>query len=400
MALISALVTTDDQALRTSVARALRSRGLSLGFVEERASSTAVPDVVVVDIRSERSPGLPAVERLRAKWPAVSIFAVAGSSEPDVILQAMRAGANEFFTWPTAEESLPRPMEDELHRALGSIAERLQTAHGDATPTSQTFAFFGAKGGAGTTTLAVNCGVQLARLSGRPTIIIDLKPFLGDVALFLGAHPRFTLLDAVDNLHRLDAEFLRELVAKHPSGLDILAGSDTVDRPNGQEAGALEELVQRLGDYYEFVVIDAGNVTSASAEVAVFAADLVFLVLDALNTAIRNPQRILDRIEQMGGGKDRIRILLNRTSELHFIAPEQVEAALGCQIHYAFPNDYRTVSVALNAGVPVSLQYRSTLATEFVGFTRGLAELPATVDDSTARVGTGIEWTSFGHCLW
>ncbi len=86
MARLSALVTTDDQELRTGVVRALRSGGVPLGLVEERASSTTVPDVVVVDIRSERSPGLPAVERLRAKWPAVPIFAVAASSEPNVIL--------------------------------------------------------------------------------------------------------------------------------------------------------------------------------------------------------------------------------------------------------------------------------------------------------------------------
>ena len=98
-------MTTDDPQLRTAVVRALRSSGVPLGLVEERASITAVPDVVVVDIRGERSPGLPALERLRAKWPAASIFAVAGSLTPDVILQAMRAGANEFFAWPTAEES-------------------------------------------------------------------------------------------------------------------------------------------------------------------------------------------------------------------------------------------------------------------------------------------------------
>ena len=258
-------------------------------------------------------PGLPAVERLRAKWPAVSIFAVADSSEPDVILQAMRAGANELFVCPTVEESSRLSMEDGLRAAVGRIFERLKAAQ--APPTSRTFAFFGAKGGAGTTTLAVNSGVQLARLSGRPTIIIDFKPLLGEVALFLGAQPRFTLLDAVDNLHRLDLEFLRELVATHTSGLDILASSNTVDRPNRQDASALEELVQWLGEYYEFVVIDAGNLTNASAEVAVIVADSIFLVMDALCTAIRNPQRILDRIESMGGGKDRIRILLNRTSE-------------------------------------------------------------------------------------
>ena len=382
MARLSALVTTDDPQFHASLVRALRSSGVPLSLVEERVSNTALPDVVVVDIRGERSPGLSAVERLRARWRAVCIFAVAGSSEPDLILQAMRADANEFFAWPTAEETLPATMAEGLRGALGRIAERLHAAQGDATLTSRTFAFFGAKGGAGTTTLAVNCAAELARSSKRPTIIIDLNPFLGEVALFLGVRPRFTLLDAADNLHRLDTEFLRELASKHTSGLDILAGSDTVDRPNREDAGVLEELVQWLGRNYEFVVIDAGNMTNPCAEVAVNAADSIFLVANPDIPSIRNAQRVADRMEQMGAGKDRIRILLNRTSEQHLIAPKQIEDALGHSIHHAFVSDYATVSAALNAGVPVALSNRSALATQFVEFTRELAGARAAGEDA------------------
>src|SRR5207245_9335072 len=104
-----------------------------------------------------------------------------------------------------------------------------------------TLVFFGAKGGAGTTTVSVNCGVELARLTKRSTLIVDLKPGLGEVALFLGVRPRFSLLDAIDNLHRLDREFLRELAVKPKSGLEILAGSDQFDRPGGADGSASEE---------------------------------------------------------------------------------------------------------------------------------------------------------------
>jgi pilus assembly protein CpaE len=376
MALFSALVTTDDLELRTAMVGALRSQGVSIGIVEERSASGAGPTVALVDIRSECSPGLSTIERVRAKWPAVFILAVADSSETDVILQAMRAGANEFCACPNHEERLRLSVEDGLRDALIPIVERLKVVRDDAKPTSQTFAFFGAKGGAGTTTMAVNCAVQLARLPQRRTIVIDLNSFLGEVALFLQAQPRFTLIDAVDNLHRLDSEFLRELVTPHSSGLDILAGSDTVDRPNGQDAGALEEFLQWLGDYYEFIVIDAGNLTSASSQVAVFVADAIFLVMDTLDTAISNSKRILERMEGLGAGKDRVRVLLNRTSDKYFIATPQIEAALGYPIYHAFPNDYDTVSSALNSGVPMSADGDSAIAREFLRFTRKLAAQP------------------------
>src|SRR5437588_8261449 len=143
------------------------------------------------------------IERLRGAAPNAVIFVVAQMADPDLILQSMRAGANEFFTWP--------PPEDQFQSASRRTIARRESALG-ARQAATTLVFFGAKGGAGTTTIAVNCGVELARLSKKPTVIVDLKSGLGEVSLFLGVRPRYTVLDAIDNLHRLDREFLRELV--------------------------------------------------------------------------------------------------------------------------------------------------------------------------------------------
>src|SRR4029077_9413839 len=191
-----------------------------------------------------------------------AIFAVAHTTDPELILQAMRAGANEFFMWPVPEDS--------FEGAVRRMATRRDTANASAKPPSETLVFFGAKGGAGTTTVSVNCAVELARLTKRPTVILDLKPCLGEVALFLGVRPRFTVLDAIENLHRLDRDFLRELVARHKSGLDILAGSEQFDRPNAQDAGAIEELLRVLSKVYDFIVIDAGNMINSCAVSALY----------------------------------------------------------------------------------------------------------------------------------
>jgi pilus assembly protein CpaE len=375
MAKLSVLPLIEDQDLRDAVVQAVRSGGVPIGIVEERATSPDVPDLIVADIRGDNSPGLQSVERLRAKWSGVSILAVAGSSDPNVILRAMRAGANEFCAWPDADDGTSTT--DGLRPALRTIVDRLQATRGDAASTSRTLAFLGAKGGTGTTTLAVNCAAELARVSKRPTIIVDLNPFMGEVALFLGVRPRFTLLDALDNLHRLDDDFLRELVATHKSGLDILAGSDAMDRPGKQEAPALEELLQWLGRSYEFVVLDAGQLTLPCAEVAVFASDSIFLVANPDVPSIRNAQRVVDRLEQMGPAKDRIKVLLNRTSDQNLIAPKQISDALGHPIAHTFRSDYDTVSAALNSGVPVAHSDGSVLSTQLAAFSRELAGVTA-----------------------
>ena len=214
--------------------------------------------------------------------------------------------------------------------------------------------------------------MELARLSKRPTVILDLKACLGEVALFLGVRPRFTVLDAIENLHRLDRDFLSELVSHHKSGVDIIAASEQFDRPNAQDAAAIEELLRILARVYDYIIIDTGNAVTACAIAALYAADTVFLVTNPDVPSIRNAQRLVDRVRQLGAGSERVKILLNRVSDNLLIAPKQIETALGYSIHHSFTSDYRAVSTALNSGVPLTLSNNSEIAAEFDGFARQL----------------------------
>jgi pilus assembly protein CpaE len=263
-------------------------------------------------------------------------------------------------------------MEESFHGAVRKTAMRREAANAGSRQPCVTHVFLGAKGGAGTTTVSVNCAVELARVTKRSTVILDLKPCLGEVALFLGVRPRFTVLDAIESLHRLDKDFLKELVSKHKSGLDILAGSEQFDRPNAQDAGAIEELLRVLGRTYDQIVIDAGNTLNSFVVATLYTADTVFLITNPDVPSIRNAQRLVDRARQLGAGTERVKILLNRTSDQNLIAPKQIETALGYGIYHSFTSDYRTVSTALNSGVPLGIAGQSELATQFASFTRQL----------------------------
>ena len=237
MAQLTALIVSQDEEFKRQVARLMRACGVPVGITEGRATAEGVgPDVVVVDIRHDASSGMAAIERLRAGHAGVAVFAIASAAEPNLILQAMRAGANEFFAWQPGGPT-QRAMEESFHGALRRHAARRDCARQGARPPCMTLVFLGAKGNTGTTTVAVNSAVELARLTKRNTMALDLKPTLGEVALFLGVRPRFTVLDAIENLHRLDKDFLKELVSKHKSGLDILAGSEQFDRPGPRDTG-------------------------------------------------------------------------------------------------------------------------------------------------------------------
>jgi pilus assembly protein CpaE len=366
MAQLVGLIVSADDAFTTQIGRLLRSGAIPVSIIDDRlARDNAALDLVIVDTRGDPSSAMSTIERMRAAAPNAGIFVVALQADPDLILQSMRAGANEFFTWPPPEET--------FHGAIRRTAARRETTQG-AKPPATTLVFFGAKGGAGTTTLAVNCGVELSRLSKRSTIIIDLKPGLGEVALFLGVRQRYSLIDALDNLHRLDREFMKELVVKHKSGLDILGGSDNFDRPGGADAGALEEVFRLLARQYDYILIDAGSQINSVAVAALYTADTMFLVANPDVPSVRNAQRLLDRVRQLGACGERVRILLNRAAEPCPIPPKQIEAALGHPIHHTFPSDYKTVSTALNSGVPLALTGDSEIAEQFDNFTRRIIE--------------------------
>jgi pilus assembly protein CpaE len=288
----------------------------------------------------------------------------------------MRAGANEFFAWPIQET----PFQEAVTRTAGRVQSTSSTR-----PQAYVLMFLGAKGGVGTTTMAVNCAVDLRRLSGRSTIIVDLKPGIGEVGLFLGVRSRYSLLDALDNTHRLDAEFLRELVGKHKSGVDILGGSDQFDRPGVNDGPAVEEVIRLLSAQYDFVIIDAGTQLTSFNTGPLFAADAICVVANPDVASVRNTQRVLERIRQLGPSPDRIRLLLNRAAEPYPIPPAQIEAALGHPIHQHFPSDYRTVAMALNSGVPLTLAGNSDMAVQFERLTRAFLPSAAEPESGSPR---------------
>ena len=286
----------------------------------------------------------------------------------------MRAGANEFFAWPTESAEPPDSLQEGVQGVVRKTNERVQAAAPDGGGGSTVVSFFGSKGGVGTTTLAVNTATELARLTKQPTLIVDLNPFIGEVGLFLGVRPRFTVLDALDSVDRLDAVFLKKLVATHKTGLDIMAGSEQLDRPNAQDTGRVEELLRLLTESYRFVVVDGGGLTNSSAASAIFASDATFLVANPDVASIRNTRRLVDRTRQMGAGHERVRVILNRMSDNPAFAPDQIEEVIGRPVDQGFPEDYRAVSDALNSGVPLTTTNNTELAATFGRFTRSLPD--------------------------
>ncbi len=232
--------------------------------------------------------------------------------------------------------------------------------------------FLGTKGGTGTTTLAVNGAADVRRLTGRSTVVVDLKSGPGDVALFLGLRPRHSVLTAIDHLAWIDPATLRRFVIEHDCGLHVLAAGDDYGRPAPREADYVEQLLRALNGVYDFVILDVGSSLMAPSTTALQLSDAIMLVANPDVPCLRNLQRIIDAVKAVGVAGEKLKIVLNRASEFGVLSTAQIERVLGYNISYSVNSDYRTVASAVNSGVPVSSLRQTELNAQLESIVRGL----------------------------
>jgi pilus assembly protein CpaE len=330
------------------------------------------PDVVFLDVRAENT--VPAaIGMLRRQHPTTGVVIVASSLEPALMLEAMRAGVTEFLTAP-----LTRP---ELQAAINRV-----TAHGGGGPKGQVYAFVGAKGGVGTTTVAVNVATALAQREPGSALLIDLHPAYGDAAVFLGTEPRYSVLDALENVHRLDKAFLTGLVGQARGGLALLASSDRASA-TPMDATQVRALIEAASRHYQRVVLDVPR-HDASLEALESASRIVIVANQELAT-VRAATRMCASLRQRYG-RERVSVVISRFDLQADIAQSDVERVLGSPVAYTFPSNYRLALDALNAGRPLVLDNHNRLAAALGGFARGLVESPDEPEPATRKPAGGI----------
>lgn len=234
--------------------------------------------------------------------------------------------------------------------------------------------FLGTKGGTGTTTIAVNCAAEVHRLTGARTLIVDARQAPGDVAVFLGLRPRYSVVHLLDQMGWNDAALACRYLTEHASGVHVLAAAETYGRPNSRDAEGIEQALRCFAALYDYVLVDAGSSLTACAVVALQMSDAVTLVANPDVPCLRNLQRLADALRLAGVPSERVRVLLNRMSEYGALGVAQIEQVLGRAIEFQVASDYRTVAAAVTAGVPVSTLRPSELQLQLAAMTRTLLD--------------------------
>ena len=351
-----------------SVLAALRERQLHAMPVDiadvEKATGIG-PDAIVIDIR--QLPRLPhEIAGIRRRFPQTGIVILSKTLDSAELLAAMRMGANEWVSEPLVH--------DELVAAIRRVGREP-----DARVIGKMFAIVGAKGGVGSTTVAVNLATSMTLVAKEPALLIDLHHAYGDAAVFLGVDPRFSVVDALENIDRLDETYLRGLISPTPSGADLLGSSHRLAGA-AFEVRRLRRLLDVATSMYRFVVLDCPRAESSVLE-AIDAASQIVVVANQELTTLRTATRIVSNFRQRCG-PDRVKIAMTRFDPKADLDQADIEKVLGGAVHYRFPNDYQTSVGAITRGEPLIVSNHSRLASSMVDFARQLGGFQAAKKDA------------------
>ncbi len=304
-----------------------------------------LPDICLVDFDGNRRGASMAAERIHASAPETAIFAVSSHSEPDCILEAMRSGCSEYLTKPIERE--------QLVNALARVGARRREKKDQSQ--AQVMAFIGSKGGCGVTTLVTQMGAILAKSYSRKSLVVDLHPDFGDVALYLKmAKPSYHFLELLENTHRLDADFLQSFLMHHSSGVDLIAAPEGSESTPDVLPGAISQTFDFLRSRYEFILVDLPvGLNEENLELMRYC-DQIYLVTVAEVAAVRNVVRQFEYFSHADIPRDKIRVVLNRYQKRNIIADSQIEKVIEQKIHWRVPNHYPQVVKTIHGGDPIA----------------------------------------------
>ena len=332
--------------------------------------SAPPPEVVIADVRGlARLPT--ALLALKLRHPGTAVVLLASALDPMLMLEAMRAGINECIAEPITVAT------------LGDALARVLAVRGGQA--GEMFAFIGAKGGVGTTTLAVNVATALAR-SGS-TLVIDLQPSLGDAALLLAAEPRFSVSDAVDNTHRLDQSFFEGL-AVHTDAGPWLLGSPEQPSPHAIEPNRLRLLLEFAARHYRYTVLDVPR-TSRPVLESLSAATSIVVVTNQELASVRAASRLSDMLRRRYG-REKTSVVLTRYDAGAEIGKDDIEMAVHGDIRFTFPSDYRVAVEAFNLGRPLVLTRTARLADAYAEFAQVLTGRAARAEAPVPAIAAGL----------
>ncbi len=342
------VVNNDEQFGRELRSTLLKFDGVKIvAEVEEAAlMSQAVAqfpaDVLLVNLDPAPEAVLPIAGEVASANPHVAVFAVSANTDAQLILKAMRIGLREY---------LPRPIDT---KALTEAIERVASTRVEMVQRGRLITVMGSSGGIGTTTLTTNLAVELAQLAEGRVVVVDLDYRHGQVATHLDVDVNYSLADLCHSPEQLERTVIEQVLVKHPTGVYVLSRPLQLDQAETITASGCMGLLSALLQYSDYVVTDGPTRFDGGGQSILDFSDDHLLLLQLLVPSVRNAMRIIQSMKETGSNVSRTKLVLNRLGrDSGHLSVKDVTETLGIEEFASIPDDWNTVSGAINLGEPL-----------------------------------------------
>jgi pilus assembly protein CpaE len=382
MAAARILIVDDDPDTQRVLGYTLTQEGFQVlaavdGSEALRVRERERPDLILLDVMLPKLDGYQVAERIRADEGSTShvpIIMVTAETDIEQKVRGLRAGADDYLVKPFH----PAELLARIRSLLARFAPRYTETVGQPSASGRVFAFYGAKGGVGTTTLAINAAIALQRDQGRRVVLVDGNLQFGDHRVFLDLGlDRKSIVDVVV-APTIDQDLLKSVLIHHDSGIDLLLAPPSPEAAElvSAEQHHMSAVIDLLRQRYDYVIIDIDKRLDETNLDVIAASDVVFVVMTADLSCLKNVRLVLETMAQLGMGSGRVQLVLNRSTAYTGITVKNAESALRRKIAYQVVNDYRVAITALNTGAPfVVARSDSALGKSVVDFVRQAARL-------------------------
>lgn len=331
-------------------------------------------DILIYEISGEDlSKEFEYVSSVKTSGLVKHVFLTSATVGSDILIQALRAGAEEFFAQPINR--------DEVRNTFLKFKE--QQPYSNKT-TSETRSkqgiiidIFGSKGGVGTTTIAVNLANSLVESdNGSSVALIDMNILFGEIPLFLDLTPAFNWAEVSKNIDRLDALYLMSIFAKHPSGLYVLPAPPRLDGVNSIPPQIIETILRLMQTVFDFIIIDSGQSLDETSLQILKQSHTIALVSILNYPCLINTKKLINTFQHLGyPSLDRVKVVINRNNGKSSVSLKEAEKSINKRIFWSIPNDYYTTMSAINQGKTLStVAHKSEINKNIKEFASALLE--------------------------
>ena len=308
-------------------------------------------DILVVELnpKADVASSMARIERARADYPEMTIFVTSATKSPELIIAAMRSGAQEFLSKPISE--------GELNQAVDRCRRRKESTSGR-SQSGRLISVFSKTGGVGVTTLAVNLGVALAQTGSNRAALVDLNLQHGDASSLLDLHPRYSIVDACEAGDHVDTDKLQSCMTPHASGLSLLAEPAHPASSDDVSAHHVHSVLQQLTGIYPYVIVDMPHVFEPRVMAALDMSSTILLTTVATIPALRAARKVLALFKELGFSHEKVKLVVNRVSRVDRIETKEITRTLDHEPFWTLPNNYLATADALNTGQPLVSQKR------------------------------------------